>query len=71
MTKAKAKKPAKAKPRRVVIGEGLPDLQGAVFLGLTDRFGGRKYLRLSNLRGKWVRIVAEVIDEQRQVGPRR
>jgi len=68
--KSKAKKPAKAKPRRVIIGEGLPDLQG-VFLGLTDRFGSRKFLRLSNLRGKWVRIVAEVVDESRQVGPRR
>ena len=60
----KATKAKKAKPRRVVIGEGLPDFQGAAFLGLTDRFGGRKYLRPSNLAGKWVRIVAEVIDEQ-------
>jgi hypothetical protein len=61
MTKAKAKT-AKAKPRRVVIGEGLPNLQGSAFLSLTDRFGGRKYLKLSNLSGKWVRIVAEVLE---------
>jgi len=60
----RAKKPAKAKVRRVIIGEGMPDFQGgSAWVGLLDRFGGRKFLRMSNLRGRWVRLVAEVLNE--------
>lgn len=62
MTKAKKVKPAKAKakPRRVILNEGIPEF-AAGWVSLVDRFGGRVFLRETGLRGKWVRLVAEVL----------
>lgn len=57
----KKPKKSKPKPRRVIIGTGEPVFEGARWVSLIGRDGTALFLRQSNLRGKWVRLVAEVL----------